>query len=244
MKRTLSLIAICMCSILFINAQTTEGLKGFQLHAGVSFPMGDFGSGDIKKDDMDGKKGFAGTGFNFGAKYYVPISAVNNLSAVVDLDFYYNGLNGDAKDAFDEIEKEEGLDIKKPTYLNIPLTVGINYAYPINSNLDIYGEAVVGVNYSKMTNYKMEGEEEYDGDIYKSTTKYDAAFGFTYGLEAGVMFNKRYSISLRYQGLGSYNYEGKDTFNVDGEEESEKFKKAFDKKKPMSNLTIAIGFKF
>lgn len=235
-----------MCFGFFMNAQVNPDLQttsistetpSFQIHVGAAIPIGDFGGGDIKKNSIGSKYGFAGTGFNVGAKYYHPIASAKNLSLIFGLDFYYNGLNSDMKDLKEEAEDDE-TEIKLPSYINIPLTGGVNYSYPINNNLSIFGEAIIGVNYSKMTSWK---EEESD---YESETSFDAAFGFSYGLEAGILINKKYSISVRYNNLGSYNYKGKYTEIYEDEEESEKFKKAFDKKKSISNITIAVGVNF
>ncbi|MDL2224310.1 porin family protein [Bacteroidales bacterium OttesenSCG-928-M06] len=249
MKKTILLISFFTCFVLAIHAQTQTVVNtespSFQIHAGVVLPMGDFGSGDIKKNSIDGKQGFAGTGFNVGAKYYHPIASAKNLSLIFGLDIYYNGLNSDMKDWKDEMENDD-TEVKLPAYMNIPLTAGVNYSYPINPNFDIYGEAVIGLNYSKMTKVKIETEEEYYGEYYslEEETQYDPAFGFTFGLEAGILINKKYSISVRYNNLGSYNYKGKVTYTENGEEESEKFNKAFDKKKSISNVTIALGINF
>jgi opacity protein-like surface antigen len=214
-----------------------QGFSGFQIHAGVAFPTGDFGSDNKNKGPENGH-GHAATGFNLGFKYYAPLASVNGLSLVFGLDAFYNGLQSDyTEDAIEEVE-DEGGEITTPKFFNIPLTAGINYAHTLNDNLNLYGEFGLGVNFSKVTNSVVEFED----DDYKSTTSYKAAFGFTYGLEAGILINKKFNIGLRYSGLGSYKYKGTSTEEYNENEDEDDIK--FSKKLPINNFSIVLGFTF
>ncbi|MCD7972490.1 MAG: outer membrane beta-barrel protein [Candidatus Azobacteroides sp.] len=217
MKRIFLFIFSLMTSMSIIHAQD------FQLHVGAVFPTGDFGD-ESKNRDIGEGLGFASTGFNIGAKLYTPVS-VENLSLVFTLDFFYNGLKSDYKD---EVEKYYD-DVSFPSYLNIPVTAGVNYTYPVNENIGVFGEVGLGLNFSKMTAFKY--EDAYDEEKYT----FDLSSAFCYALEAGVLFNNKYTVGLRYNGLGSHKYKVKD---LDGD------KWKTDKSLSITNLTLAVGIKF
>jgi opacity protein-like surface antigen len=232
MKKYFILVLVLVTCVSAINAQFS------QFHVGLALPQGDFGDGNEKKEFfMSDGVGFAATGFNIGYKYYNPLS-VEKLSLVFGLDVFYNGLNSDAKDEWGD----DDADISWPAYLNIPVTIGLNYAHPINEAISIYGEFALGVNFSKITNF----HTEYSDDDYQSesTYKYDAAFTFCYGLEAGVFINKKFSIGLRYNQLGSHKFKGKKEWYYEqyDDEGDDKFK--FGKALSISNLSLSVGILF
>jgi opacity protein-like surface antigen len=219
------------------SALAQEGFKGFQVHAGVAFPSGNFGSDNKNRTPYDGH-GHAATGFNLGVKVYAPLSSVDGLSLVFALDGFYNGLQSDyTEDAIEEIE-DDGGEVTMSKYINVPLTAGINYAHALNDKLHLYGEFGLGVNYSTITN----NVEEYEDTDTKYTNSYKSAFGLAYGLEAGILINKKFNIGLRYNGLGSYKYKGTYTEEVNGDEDKNDIK--FDKKLPINNFSIVIGITF
>jgi opacity protein-like surface antigen len=216
-----------------------QGLSGFQLHAGLAFPTGNFGS-DSKNKGPESGHGHAAMGFNLGFKYYAPLASANGLSLVFGLDGFYNGLQSEYTEDLIEVVEDNGGEITIPKYINIPLTGGVNYAHALNDNLSLYGELGLGVNYSMITNSVVE-YEDFDFDS-KTTTSYKSALGFTYGLEAGILISKKFTIGLRYSGLGSYKYKGTTTLEVAGDEDEEDFK--FNKKLPINNFSIVLGIKF
>jgi hypothetical protein len=200
-----------------------------QFHAGAVFPSGNFADDDMDKIAIleQGRSGGAATGFNIGYKYYNPLS-VDNLFLVIGIDIYYNGLNSDWKDDMEDQLADS--DIKFPAYLNIPATVGLSYTLPLGARLSLLGEAVMGANFSKITDLAIEVED------YEAKATYDPAFGFTYGLEGGFLLNKKYSVTLRYNSLISKKYKG--TFEANDESDQElKRSKALD----ITNLTLAPG---
>jgi opacity protein-like surface antigen len=219
------------------SALAQDGFSGFQVHAGVAFPSGDFGSENKNKGPVDGH-GHAATGFNLGFKVYAPLSSSNGLSLVFGLDGFYHGLQSDyMEDDIEDVE-DDGGEVTLPKYINIPLTAGLNYAHPLNDNFNLYGEFALGVNYSKFTNSVV----EYEDDDYKSTTSFNSAFGFTYGLEAGILINKKINIGLRYNNFGAYKYKYTSTVERGSNEDEDDGK--FDKKLPIGNLAIVLGITF
>lgn len=213
MKKALILVLIFMGSVYTMNAQFS------QLHIAGVFPTGDFGDDNSKKEIYQGV-GHAATGLNIGYKYYNPLS-VENLSFVFGIDLFYNPLQGDYKDDYEDVAE----DITFPVYLNVPATVGLNYAYPVAEKVKIYGEVGLGCNYSQGTNFKY----EYRGYDYE--LKFDPSFKFAYGIEGGIFVNEKFSIGLRYNNLGSHKYK----YKINSE------KTKFDKALSISNLSLALG---
>jgi opacity protein-like surface antigen len=231
MKKVFIFSFILMSYVTVMNAQFS------QVHVGLALPQGDFGEYNTKSSSNN-PQGVAGTGFNIGYKYYNPLSTPN-LSFVFGIDVFYNGLNSDYKDdvteGYDEYVEAgyiEDYEYTFPAYINIPVTVGANYTYPINEKIKIYGELGLGANYSKVTSEKSSYTDS-NGDEEEDEYKLDAAIGFTYGLEAGLFINNKFTIGLRYNNLGSYNYKDEDGDKVYGK-----------KSLTISNLSLSVGYLF
>lgn len=242
---------------------------GFSIHFGAAFPLGDFGKVDLKKDsdgdsypeDLalsgEGKSGGAGTGFNVGFKGKIALP-VNGLGVIISGDFVYNGMNADIREYVEDYQnyyEEDGdtWELKKPRYLNIPILVGINYAYKFNNTIGIWGEAGVGVNFRKITNIKM--EISYDGEYSSGSEtniyKYKLGTSFAFQVGAGVMIKDLFSVGLHFYGLGSSKIKGTYEWEYDayaheyGGHYSGGDSESFTFKKLSSNLfMLRLGFHF
>ena len=209
-----------------VSTVSKQGFRGFQLHGGVFLPLGE---------------GNIATGYNLGFKVYIPVSSVRGLSCFLGADALYNGLKSKFKDALiKDIEEEvEYIGESKYKYtlpfcLNVPVTAGINYAYAINNKFSIYGEVVGGCNFSQQMGLSFSIPEV----DYSYKEKYDMAAGFTYGLEAGVLLNKKITLGIRYNDFGSYKYKGK--IVEDGDEED--FKSS--SKVALNGISFSLGILF
>jgi hypothetical protein len=225
MKKTILLISILMSVTVCVQAQFS------QFHAGLVFPSGKFGDGNEKTEDFNDGKGFAAMGFTIGYKRYNPLST-QNLFWVFGIEAFYNGINSDYKDA---VEDNGWQDVVYPVYLNFPITLGLNYAIPLQETVKIYGEVALGGNFSVPTKFSLENKSGYQDMEIKT----NAAFGLAYGLEGGLFINNKYSIGLRYNNLGPYKYK----YEIDYEESpttKEKYRKAL----PITNLSLCLGILF
>jgi hypothetical protein len=63
-KMILTMVAVTVIA----TSAFAQGFSGFQIHAGVALPTGDFASDSESKRPEKGH-GHAATGFNFGFKY-------------------------------------------------------------------------------------------------------------------------------------------------------------------------------
>ena len=213
-----------LCAILVVNAQSS------QFHAGLSFPTGDFGDDDPKSE----KGGAASMGFNIGYKYYSPLPNPY-LSLVFGIDIFYNDLTGDEKDRWEKNYKDYDISFSK--YINAPISGGLNFTYPATEKIGVYGEFALKLNTSWLTPLTI----EHNSSGAEVKQKYDPAFKICYGLEGGILINKRYTIGLQYNQFGTYKYKYKQTVEYNGNKDSEKDKTG---KRPISNVTLAFGIKF
>lgn len=214
--------------LLMVTIPQVQG-QSSRIHIGGAFPTGDFND----DDSYNRKSGDAAFGFNLGYKYYSPLS-IPNLSLTFGLDLFYNGIKGDVKD---DVENDNpNYDITFPKYLNIPLSLGINYMYPIpNSNIGIYGEFGLGPNISIETTQKF----EYKNSDYEQIITYKPSVKLSYNIEGGIEINEKYTIGLKYNQLGTHKYRYTITEKPGNDKEKGKMNK-----QPITILTLVVGIKF
>lgn len=232
-------------SLMVLSFSTLFAQTHTSLHFGGSFPMGSFGESNVDKGKWallgSSDQGGAGLGFNVGLKMKFDIPSISGLGVIATADFIFNGLNSDVKDFVEELEDEADEDITTPRYMNIPIMVGANYAYPLSSAVSVYGEAALGLNIRKITDFKE--SYEYSSVEGETSLKYDVATSFAFQLGAGFLFNEKFSIGVNYYILGSAQVKGKmeDDYDYTKESDSEKFK--FKDVSP-SMLLVRLGFHF
>ena len=211
-------------TVVTVGPEEKSGYSVFQL--GVSFPGGDLGD-----EDYVG----VGTGFGIGLKSYKPLeSMLPNLSLVFGAELYYHGLSSDVKDDWEE-NYGSSADITYPMYFNLPVTIGANYTLPLQNSLGVYGEFALGANVSYITKEALEdGDEKYE-------CSYDPAFGFCYGIEAGIVLNNKFHIGIRHNNLGSYKYKWKEEYSSPSYSWDDKGKT---EKIDLSNTVIVLGIRF
>jgi len=223
MKRSIIILAC------FVSLATMAQAQFSQLHLGAAFPSGKFAE-DGNNDDT----GSAATGFTIGYKYYGPLS-VENLSWVLGIEAFYNGLNSTAKDRLDNLGYGHQ-NITYSKYLNFPVTFGLNYAIPLSESLKLYGEAAIGANLSMMTQTRLSDSNTNYEDVTVTTTP---MVGFAYGLEAGIFIKEKVSIGVRYNSLGSYKFKQQFKGSVSATENV-----PFNKALPIAITSLSAGFLF
>lgn len=236
MKKTFLFLAIAVFAIQ-VSAQTH-----FSIHLGAGLPMGDFGAykdSKIALYNASGKQGGAATGFDFGLKAKFDIPSINGLGVIVSGDFFFNGPNADFKDAIEDEENEENIEMTAPKYINIPLMVGANYTYNVSDKIGLFGEAAVGLNFRKITNAT---EED---DTMEEITKFDLATNLGFQIGAGVIFNEKFSIGINYYALGTSKVKGeKETdspYSLFSNNSDNKFRAG---KLSTNIMSVRIGFHF
>lgn len=121
------------------------------------------------------------------------------------IDVFYNRLQGNVKDRIETEYNVANLDdrrVRFPSYLNFPISGGINYETSINDNISLFANMGVTVNFFKITDLVI-GEGGYDTErIYFIPQKVG------YKLGCGLLIKNRTSISINYLALGEHHGEG------------------------------------
>ena len=206
-----------------------------QFNAGMGIPLDQFAAGDLKFDDISDGKGFAALGFTAGYKLYYLIGG-DNLSFVFNIQGFYNELNKNLKDDINDEVDGYYADITFPKYINFPATIGLNYAIPLGESVKIYGEGMVGANYSILTKFSGTYNE------VRYETDFTPAFGVAFGFECGLFNNERITVGVKYNNLGSYKYKYKGTYNEGWGFDREKG--IYNRALPISNISVCVGIMF
>jgi len=228
MKKYLFFAFFFVSCVLTLNAQTKS-----ELQIGLAMPQGDFADDD-EDDAIYYGSGVASTGFYLGYKLLSPLKT-DGLFWTFNAGIMYNDLQSDFKDDFDD-EMDDLDDYSLPKYLNVPILAGLQYEKSLSDGFKLYGEAGVGLNVLKLTNFS---ESE---DDYEYIEKFKPSIKLGYKIGAGVVLQDKYTISLNYLGLGSHKvkYEWERDYDGDKDKDDDKFDKALS----ISSLNITFGIRF
>ena len=205
MKKVIALAAIILGGATAASAQ-----NGVTVRIGGSFPVGTFSQGTEAKElalsTPEATFGGAGIGFNAGLKYQFEV--IKNLGIFATADFFYNGLNKDAKNDIKNDIAVEGIEASStiPSYMNVPIMLGLNYSFLNIRNIALWAEAGAGVNLGKITKMATEINAEVPliGNINGSTTTtYDMSTTFAWQAGVGVCLGRNLSLGVHYYNLGS-----------------------------------------
>lgn len=253
-----SLAILMGCGALFAQ-------NSFRITVGGSMPIGNFGKAKVINNAVDkwalltnDKSGYggAGMGFSVGLQEKIGFPSVEGLGVILSIDGFYNGLNSELNDVYEEtaesLEHDEDIkdvSLKTQKHLNFAPMAGVNYEYNLNESFGIFAEVGLGANMRKITNLSLEIDGT-DGLSYYGKDKYDIKFSFAYKIGLGVIVGNRFVIGIHYFGLGTSKVTGKSEMN--GYEEGdygnwnetiEKSKIKAGKVNPML-LTLSVGVQF
>ena len=207
-KKVMALVAVILGFTASAVAQ-----NGMTIRVGANLPVGSFAQGksaaELALSNPEATLGgAAAAGFNAGLKYQFEV--VNKLGLFATADFFYNGLNGDIKEAW----KGDSEGITLPAYMNIPVMLGVNY-----SILDIIGttlwvEAGAGANFRSISKSSAEGSV---GTIASGSTEttYNVGTSFAWQAGFGVCFDNTVTLGVHYYGFGGTTIKGESTASAD-----------------------------
>lgn len=207
------------------------------VHAGAAFPIGKFGMAETKDNPCaalwsDGTVGAAATGGGFGVQAMFPIKGVEGLSATAAIDMNFNGIQKAAKDTFIYLYEnfnpqlgETGYDWmvnSVATYINMPVTAGVNYTRGITPWMGLWVEGGIGVNFrflSKTTFinnqgatylYTQNNTEIYSAEREREELRYTPSVNFAYRAGIGAIFAGHYTVGVHFYGTTGAYIRGKD----------------------------------
>lgn len=247
-------IVLTMMMLAAAGIGALQAQNNFSLRLGVALPTGDYAdaTADYANDVLryglidNTKKGGAGKGITAGMQYKIGINSVKGLGVVLSADVFFNSVNTDVRDYFEEeIDEEESstykLDYTLPKYIHIPAMIGLNYTYDLNESIALFGEGALGANVRMLTKF----------EIYEATStqerideaNYNIATAFAFRLGGGIMLNKHYTIGIDYYNHGTSKVVGEMTSEVNGVSQagSTKLKGG---KIAATNIAIRLGINF
>ncbi len=180
------------------------------LNLGLAIPQGEFGSkaSTCALLNPTSTQGGAQLGFDLGFKFISDTKA-KGLGFMITFDGMYNNLQKDihTEDFIDfNFGSIAGLDLKtqKPSYLNIPIMLGLNYTYNFTDMIGIFAEGGAGVN----ARFVLPGSVKANGTLLGATHDfnyeyhYTPKFAFAYQFGGGFIINKVISVGVSYYNLG------------------------------------------
>lgn len=275
-------VSLIVCLILGVN--TVKSQTDVSIHFGGAFPLGAFGDQKLDFDrglfdiswggEKNTDKAGAGLGANVGLKlkFNTP-SLLQGLGIIATADVFFNPSNSEVKDFMEDVCEAArtgdysyyDYEYTAPSYINIPIMVGMNYQTQVADKVSLFAEAAVGVNIGKTTDLhlfqEIEGTiEQYDPyydwyDYYdcsvesNSTWTFETTTSLAFQVGAGLMLSDKFSIGLHYYSLGSQKVKGESKWDrtqtiegdTDYDNESGKFK--YGSIKP-AMFTLRLGFHF
>ncbi|MCK4343991.1 MAG: hypothetical protein KAX05_01800 [Bacteroidales bacterium] len=212
---------IVLVFFLVLITISTFAQSPFNIHGGISIPLGDF------SETENIENGYAKIGFVLGFTFDKPITDIG-LSWHTCANLLYNPLESD--DLVDDIFIE-GADSKGGAWINIPILTGIRYQTDITETIALYMLGIVGVNICKEMNIRLEWHSEIL-DLNHNTV---VAFGYAIG--AGLVISKKVNFGIRYLGLGEPEIEYE--WELNGRRMPEGKRKA-----KMFSILITLGYDF
>lgn len=218
---TFFLFVVCLMT-------NTYSQTKFSIHLGPSIPVLDFASDDIDDEDAGG----AAVGLNVGLQILYPLSE-SGLGLYGGIDFNYNGLKKDLKDDVEDYYESMGIfnaDFDFYKYINVPITIGLNYSYQADDKIGVYANAGLAFNILKVTDMdiKVNGQT--------ITTEMETGTSIGYKIGGGILINQKTSISVEYFGLGIH--------DVDGEVKTTGYSENIDGEIKVDLLTLTLGISF
>jgi len=167
----------------------------------------------------EGHQRLAGAGKGWAAgldlSYALPFHP--SLEVVLSADFMQSGVNRDVEDYYEYIYSTRYSECSKylmelPKFRHIPILLGARYAYPVTNGIDLYGEALAGVNMRLISDWTLayatsnwtmgDGQQfaEYNNeDIHV----YGKANTFAFRLGAGFIFKKKLTLGASFYHMGA-----------------------------------------
>ena len=212
---TFSIIALLLAPPA-LRAQLYVGV-----HGGATLPQGFYAESRMSDNEWmfaEGHqlKGGAGRGWDAGIDISFALPFHTNLEIALTADFMQSKPSRDVCEYYEisytrRYSQCSLYEMRLPRYRNIPVLLGFRYCYPITIGIDLYGEALAGINRRTFTDWVLtytkepwtpQEDMEYPEYNNIDIRSYTPATTFAFRLGAGVILKKKFTIGASFQMLG------------------------------------------
>lgn len=208
--KNLKLALLALSAILVMGFAAQAQLS---IHAGGVLPLGDFSNSfdaenNTAEENLNAMS--ASMGINLGAKVAVPVLSGLKLFGAIDMN--YNPLKKDIRDKIKEAEEALAptVDINFKKYITFPLSAGVEYAYSLGNNMEVFVDGGLVFNCLKVTNNKIEIEAIKSS----TTTKSKLATGFGFKVGGGLWFTENLGVHINYFSTGKHEINQETTIDL------------------------------
>jgi len=230
----------------------TGNAQSVTLSAVGSLPVGDFAEDEIEDELDEDEAGLAKFGGGLDATLDIPVGSGVNL--LVGAMFLVNPFDTDELEDYMDPPENHDYDLKTKPYMNIPITMGIQFAPGISEIAKVYLQGTAGLNLlmggfggfnskESWTAHDYYGPYEVE-DTYEFDMEMGTSFAFTFG--SGFIIRDHLNIGFKYLNLGTVEFNGdmKYTRRIDGGITHESSDDVEDFERKVSLFTFQFGYRF
>ena len=207
--------------LLGIGLQQANAQLYIGLHGGATVPVGFYAESRMSDNEWMFTQGHqrqagAGTGWAAGVDFSYAMPFHSNLEIILAADFMQSGVSRDVKEYFtlrfsQRYNQCSRYEMKLPRLRNIPILAGVQYRFPLTTTINLYGQALAGINLRYITPWSLsfaDAEWNFPSDdeslLYNNVKVYTYAPATTFALRLGGGFFIKDIVSIGF----SYNILG------------------------------------
>ena len=207
--------------LLGIGLQQANAQLYIGLHGGATVPVGFYAESRMSDNEWMFTQGHqrqagAGTGWAAGVDFSYAMPFHSNLEIILAADFMQSGVNRDVEEYFtlrfsQRYNQCSRYEMKLPRLRNIPILAGVQYRFPLTTTINLYGQALAGINLRYITPWSLsfaDAEWNFPSDdeslLYNNVKVYTYAPATTFALRLGGGFFIKDIVSIGF----SYNILG------------------------------------
>lgn len=215
--KPLLLFALFCLTLFPVKAQLYLGVRG-----GVTLPQGYYGDSRMSDNQWMFTEGHqmmagAGRGWSGGVDVSFALPVHPALEITFQADYLQSGVSRNVTEYYDirwssRFQHCSQYLMELPKLRNIPIMVGVRYAYPTSKTIDFYGEALAGVNLRYISDWNfaysaadwpVTDPQSFDDYTYADLRTYAPATTFAFRLGAGFIIGKRVTVGASFNMLGA-----------------------------------------
>jgi hypothetical protein len=191
--------------LLGIGLQQANAQLYIGLHGGATVPVGFYAESRMSDNEWMFTQGHqrqagAGTGWAAGVDFSYAMPFHSNLEILLAADFMQSGVSRDVEEYFtlrfsQRYNQCSRYEMILPRLRNIPILAGVQYRFPLTTTINLYGQALAGINLRYITPWSLsfaDAEWNFPSDdeslLYNTVKVYTYAPATTFALRLGGGF--------------------------------------------------------